>query len=113
MELGRFGEHDTNSHKANSSKHLKHNQIVAVADVILIALQQSAAQLRRNIPMADSNSPGKHIEPVLLRFMQRCLKAARARLTVKQLEGCTIDDSFGSLNQFAANCRGQVVPRSH
>jgi hypothetical protein len=92
MELHRCGEHDANSHDDDKSKYLKHEQIVAVADAVTIAPQQSASQLRRNLQLAES--PTKHIEPLLLRCMQRVVRASRAQLTVKQLQGFNIDSSF-------------------
>jgi hypothetical protein len=60
MELHRCGEHYANSHDDDKSKYLKHEQIVAVADAVTIAPQQSASQLRRNLQLAES--PSKHIE---------------------------------------------------
>ena len=44
-QLNLIGEHNADSHKEDKSKYLKHDQIVAVADAVTIALQQSAAQL--------------------------------------------------------------------
>ena len=99
MQLERCGEHNANSHDDDHSKYLKHEQIVAVADAVTVAPQQSASQLRRNLQLAES--PTKHIEPLLLRCMQRVVRASRAQLTVKQLQGFNIDSSFGSLAQFA------------
>jgi hypothetical protein len=95
MELHCCGEHDANSHDDDKSKYLKHEQIVAVADAVTIAPQQP---VRRNMQLAES--PTKHIEPLLLRCMQRVVRASRAQLTVKQLQGLNIDSSFGSLAQF-------------
>ena len=40
MELDRTGEH-----KQDTLKYLKHEQIIAVADAVTIAPQQSASQL--------------------------------------------------------------------
>jgi hypothetical protein len=99
MQLERCGEHNANSHDDDQSKFLKHEQIVAVSDAVIVAPQQSASQLRRNLQLAES--PTKHIEPLLLRCMQRVVRASRAQLTVKQLQGFNIDSSFGSLAQFA------------
>ena len=56
MQLDRCGEHHANSHDDDSSKFLKHDQIVAVADAVTVAPQQSASQLRRNLQLADSPS---------------------------------------------------------
>ena len=100
-QLHRFGEHDASSHKQDTSKYLKHEQIVAVSDAVLIAPQQSAAQLRRNMSMAGPSSPGKHIEPALLRSVQRRVSRAREQLTVRKMDGFVLDASYGSLTQLA------------
>ncbi len=67
--LDRCGEHNVNSHDDDKSKFLKHEQIVAVADAVTVAPQQSASQLRRNLQLAES--PTKHIEMLFPRCMQR------------------------------------------
>jgi hypothetical protein len=71
----------------------------AVADAVTVAPQQSASQLLRNLQLAES--PTKHIEPLLLRCMQRVVRASRVQLTVKQLQGFNIDSSFESLAKFS------------
>jgi hypothetical protein len=48
IQLDRCGEHNANSHDDDQSKYLKHEQIVAVADAVTVAPQQSASQLWRN-----------------------------------------------------------------
>ncbi len=70
-QLDRIGEHNAESDQEDKSKYLKHEQIVAVTDTVTIALQQSAAQLRRNRAMAGPTSPGKLIEQELLLSVQR------------------------------------------
>jgi hypothetical protein len=55
---------------------------------VTIAPQQFASQLRRNLQLAES--PTKHIEPLLLRCMQRVVRASRALLTVKQLHAFNV-----------------------
>jgi hypothetical protein len=62
MQLDRCGEHNANSHDGDRSKYLKYDQIVAILDAVTIALQLSAAQLRRNMQLADS--PSKKIAPL-------------------------------------------------
>jgi hypothetical protein len=100
-QLHRFGEHNVNSHKQDTSKYLKHDQIVAVSDAVLIAPQQSASQLRRNMAMAGPSSPGKLIEPSLLRSVQRRVSRAREQLTLRKMDGFVLDASYGSLTQLA------------
>ncbi len=51
--------------------------------------------------LVGSDSPGKNIAPELLRCMQRVVRLSRAQSTIKQLQGFDIDNSFGSLTQFA------------
>jgi hypothetical protein len=99
IQLDRCGEHNPNSHDDDQSKYLKHGQIVAVVDAVTVAPQQSASQLRRNLQLSERST--KHIEPFLLRCMQRVVRASRAQLTVKQLQGFSIDSSLGSLAQFS------------
>jgi hypothetical protein len=100
-QLHKFGEHDASSHKEDKSKYLKHEQIIAVSDAVLIAPQQSAAQLRRNLSMAGPSSPGKLIKPALLRSVQRRVSRAREQLTVQKMDGFVLDASYGSLSQLA------------
>jgi hypothetical protein len=99
IQLDRCGEHNANSYDDDQSKYLKYEQIDAVADAVTVALQQSASKLRRNLQLAES--PTKHIEPLLLRCLQRVVRASRAQFIVKQLHGFNIDSSFGSLPQFS------------
>jgi hypothetical protein len=98
IQLDRCGEHNANIHDEDQSKYLKHEQIVAVSDAVTVAQQQSAAQLLRNLQLAES--PTKNIEPLLLHCMQRVVCASLAQLTVKQQQGFNIDSSFGSLARF-------------
>jgi hypothetical protein len=97
MQLDRCCEHHVESHDADASKYLTYNQIIAVADGVTIAPQQSAAILLRNIQMAWPSSPGKIIPPHLIRSMRRRVRMSRAQLIFEQLQGITINDSFGSL----------------
>ena len=97
------GEHNANSHDDDRSVYLKHDQIVAVHDAVTVAPTISAAQLRRNMQLADPDSPGKRIGPERLRSMQRRVKVARDLLTVRQLEGFNIENTYGSLGQFVAS----------
>ena len=99
--LERCGEHNATSHDEDHSKYLKHQQIVAVTDAVTIAPALSAAELRRNMQLADPNSPGKRIGPEMIRSMQRVVRLSRAELTVKQLQGFDINSTFGSLTQFS------------
>jgi hypothetical protein len=84
MQLDRCGEHNATSHDEDSTKYLKQDQIVSVTDTVTLAPQQSAVQLRRNMQLAENLT--KHIETLLIRFMQRGVRATRAQLTVKKLE---------------------------
>ena len=52
--------------------------------------------------MAGPTSPGKLIEPALLRSVQRRVSKSRAQLTVKKMDGRAIEASYGSLTQLAA-----------
>jgi hypothetical protein len=61
MQLNLCCEHNANNHDKDKSKYLKYHQIFAVTDTVTIALQQSAAQLRRNMQLAGPDSPGKKI----------------------------------------------------
>ncbi len=54
MQLDQCGEHNANSHDGDKSEFLKYDQIVAITDAVTIAPQLSAAQLRRNMQLADS-----------------------------------------------------------
>ncbi len=99
MQLDRCGEHDANSHDGDRSKYLKYDQIVAIMDAVTTAPQLSAAQLRRNMQLADS--PSKKIAPELLLSVQHWVKMSRAQLTMKQLDGFDINSSYGSLQKFS------------
>ncbi len=54
IQLERCGQHNPNSHDDDQLKFLKHEQIVAVAEAVTVAPQQSAAQLRRSLQLAES-----------------------------------------------------------
>ncbi len=106
MQLDLCCEHNANSHYEDKSKYLKYDQIGVVTDAATIALQQSAAQFRRNMQFAGPESLGKNIAPELLRCVQRVVCLSRAQLTIKQLKGFNIDSTFS----FAYSiCRRQVV----
>ena len=57
-------EHNANSHDEDKSKFLKYEQIIAVTDAVTVAPTLSAAQLRRNMQLADPNSPRKRIDRI-------------------------------------------------
>ena len=111
-QLDRIGKHNADSHKQDKSKYLKHEQIVAVADAVTIAPQQSAAQLRRNMAMAGPSSPAKVIAQDLLLSVQRRVSTARAQLTMRKMEGRAIDASYGSLTQLSSAMWFQI-PIAH
>ncbi len=96
MQLDRCGKQNANSHDDAKSKYLKYNQIVAISDALTIAPHLSAAQLRRNMQLADS--PSEKIAPELLRSVQHWVKLSRAQLTMKQLDGFDINSSYGSVH---------------
>ena len=93
-----YGTHDENSHANDGSKKLKHNQIVAIHDAVIVAPKQSAAVLRRNM-MHIQGSPEqhKHIDPAKLRCVQRCVHTARQNLTKQKLAAATVPESLGEL----------------
>ncbi len=103
IQLDRCGEHNANSHDDDQSKYVKHEQIVAVADAVTVAPQQSASQLRCNLQLAES--PTKHIEPLLLCCMQRIVYSRGVDaggvdcLTLSS--NCKALIRFGSLAQFS------------
>ena len=74
-QLDRCCEHDANSHDEDKSKHLKCDQIIAVTDAVTVAPTLSAAQLRRNMQLADPDSPGKKIGLDLLRSMENIVRS--------------------------------------
>jgi hypothetical protein len=55
IQLDQCGEHNANRHDSDQSKYLKHVQIVAVADTVTVAPQQSTSQLRRNLQFAETS----------------------------------------------------------
>ena len=66
-QLDRLGEHNVNSHE-DSSKYLKHDQIVAVTDAVAVAPQLSAAQLRRNLALAREGTAAVPVRALIRRF---------------------------------------------
>ena len=71
IRLEFHGTHDETSHateKYERKKHkiLNHKQIIAIHEAVIIAPNQSALKLHRNLLNA---SPEKHIDPKLLRNM--------------------------------------------
>ena len=106
MQLDRCSEHYANSQDEDSSKYLKHEQIVSVADAVTLALQLQCSSRPLNATCSlqkTRSSILSHSYRVLLRCMQRVVRALRAQLTVKQLEGFNIHSSFGSFTRFSAN----------
>ncbi len=56
--------HHAASHAQDDSKKLKYEQMVAIRDAVVTALQLSAAMLRRNMQMRDSSTktiPAEHM----------------------------------------------------
>jgi len=93
------GQHNADSHSADkeTSKHLKVKQIHALHTGVRCAPQQSAKALRRNLA---NFSPDKRIDPIKIRVVRRTVAKFRNHLTLEQLAGIKIDDSYGSLVQF-------------
>jgi hypothetical protein len=108
MQLERRGEHNPKSHDDGQSKYLKHEQIIAVADAVTVAPQQSATQLRRNLQLAES--PTKHIEPLLLRCMQRVVHASRAQLSGNCKVSISIVRLDRLLNSRTSNGSKRLLP---
>ena len=90
------GVHDKDSHSAekDQSKFLKLHQIEAIRSGVIVAPNQSAKHLRRNLMHA---SPEKRIAPSLARSVERQVRKFRGKLTDAKLEGIAVDDSYGSL----------------
>ena len=92
--------HQADSHAVDCSKKLKYNQVVAIREAVVTAPQLSARVLRRNMTLHDS--PTKTIPPEHLHsFFGHQVYRARKELCNKQLKGFEIDDTFGTLDQFA------------
>jgi hypothetical protein len=79
--------HDEHSLANEKSKKLKHDRIVLIHEAVAIAPKQSARKLRRNLCQSKS-SPDKykHMQPSMLRCIQRRVKSARDQLTEQQLD---------------------------
>ena len=82
IRLEFHGTHDETSHatiKCERKKHkiLDHKQIITIHEAVIIASNQSALKLRRNLLNAR---PEKHIDPELLKNMQRRVQKARKDL---------------------------------
>jgi hypothetical protein len=77
------GVHDENSHnKEIKSKKLNYRQTTAIHDAVIVAPNQSASKLRRNL--LQSTSPEKHM-PLMNLSIQRRVWKTRKMLTVQQL----------------------------
>ena len=75
---------------------LKHNQIVAIHDAVMVAPSPSAAVLRRNLMQAQgSPEQYKHMHPTQLRLIQRRVQTARQGLTKQKLAVVTVPKNLG------------------
>ena len=91
--------HQADSHALDCSKKLKYNQVLAIRDAVVTAPQLSARVLRRNMTLHDSST--KTIAQEHLRSFWHQVYRACKELCAKQLKGFEIDDTFGTLDQFA------------
>ena len=114
-----FGTHDEQSHANEKSKKLTHAQIVVIHDAVVIAPNQSATKLRRNLCQAKGSPESyKHMQPSLLRSIWRRVKTARDQLTMQQLDPTGVHlaspavrwDGFGTCLQ--SKPAGQISAQS-
>ncbi len=70
--------HHAASHAQDDSKKLKYEQMVAIRDAVVTALQLSAAMLRRNMQLHDS--PTKTIQAEHMRSFQHQVYSASKKL---------------------------------
>ncbi len=76
MQLDQCGEHNASSDDDAQSRYLKYNQIIVVTDALTTAQQQYAAQLRRDVQLAGTESQDKHIVPDMLRCVHSAAPCA-------------------------------------
>ena len=96
-----FGSLDEHSHANEKSKKLKHNQIVLIHESVVIAPNQSATKLRRNLFQAKCSPESyTHMPPSILRSIQLRVKTARDQLTVQQLDTTVVPESLGDLSEW-------------
>ena len=116
IRLEFHGTHDETSHateKCERKKHkiLNHQQIVAIHEAVIIAPNQSALKLRRNLLNA---SPEKHIDPELLRNMQRRVRKARTELTLRELSvSGKVPESLGELTEWCESMSLELHLQRH
>jgi hypothetical protein len=77
-------------------------KIVPMHEAVGIAPKQSARKLRRNLCQSKGNPDKfKHMEPSMLRCIQRCVKSARDHLTEQQLDTSFVPESLGELIEWS------------
>ena len=104
-----FGTHDMQSHANERSKNLTHDQIVLIHDAVVIALNQSATKLRRNLCQTQGSPESyKHIAPSMIRSIRRRVKTARDQLTMQQLDTTAVPESLGELIEW---CKANDIYR--
>ncbi len=91
--------HHAANHAQDDSKKLKYEQMVAIRDAVVTALQLSASMLRRNMQMHCS--PTKMIQAEQLCSFQHQVSCACKKQCAQQLKGFNLDDSYGKLQEFA------------
>jgi hypothetical protein len=94
------GVHDEHSHdKDIKSKKLTYKQITVIYNAIIIAPNQSAAKLHRNL--LQSASPEKHMPSTQLRSIQRRVRKTRELLTIQQMSVAgKVPESIGQLAEW-------------
>ncbi len=112
LELQRSDlHHHAASHAQDDSKKLKYQQMVAIRDAVVTALQLSAAMLRRNMEMHES--PTKTIPAEHMLSFQHQVYRYRKKLCDKQLKGFALDDSYGKMQEFADCHLWSTLVRRH
>ena len=111
-----FGTHDETSHAVDYSKNLKHLQIVAIHEAVMVAPTQSAAVLLRNLMHAKgSQEQHKHMHPSQLRCIQRRVQTSRKILIKKKLAAASgpnpLASSLGGVRQkiFMLHCASTTI----
>jgi hypothetical protein len=85
IRLEFHGTHDETSHAEERSKNLRYKQIIAIHKAVIVAPNLSATKSRCNLQNA---SPEKHVQPALLRSIQRCVRETRKEPTVRESSVC-------------------------
>ena len=96
--LQRSGEHRKTSHMDDKSMYLKVSQKDVIRDAVRLSPLTTGTSVRRNLKHL---SPQQQVSAEMKKSVQRLVKQVKVKVMAAELDGVTMDGSYGSIAALA------------